>query len=428
MRFSGVAIVSLALLSACAEEPSTDRDLALALAAERSQNHPEVLRQQAERIVGKPFTIGNKVELLRNGTATFNAMKAAISSARQRIDIESYIFDGDEGNAFADLLLQKSMAGVNVNLIYDAWGSRDTPKKLFDRMKNGGVHTVAFRPLNTRSLVDFSINSRDHRKLLLVDNRITIVGGINIASDYRRAPLRHELPVTDDVDEDGMRDTDIRIEGPATAQFEDMFLQTWKSETSDPIANPPPSPLAGPGDTLALALAGAPDNHYSDLYRSLIVAIALAQSSIHLTQSYFIPTPSVQQALQNAARRGIDVKLVVPGVVDEPMAFLAGRAYYGELMKAGVQIYERQGVILHAKTIVIDGIWSTVGSSNLDWRSVIFNNEADAVIISRNFGSQMEQMFKDDLAASKKINLQEWKGQPWNNIFNEIARFMAVLL
>ena len=222
-----------------------------------------------------------------------------------------------------------------------------------------------------------------------------------------------------DPDKIPWRDTQVRIEGPAVAEFEKLFMETWKEQDGDPISAPPSTPSDKKG-TLAVQVAdGTPVLDRYSIYRSLIVSITLAQKSVHLTTAFFVPTPDFVRTLKTAAERGVDVTLILPSFTDSDLALDAGRSFYEELMQSGIKIYERQGVILHAKTAVIDGIWSTVGSSNLDWRSVIFNNECNAVILGPEFGSKMEEMFQEDLAHSKYIDPKTWDDRDLDDLFHE---------
>uniref|UniRef100_UPI0005C16416 phospholipase D-like domain-containing protein n=1 Tax=Muricoccus aerilatus TaxID=452982 RepID=UPI0005C16416 len=177
------------------------------------------------------------------------------------------------------------------------------------------------------------------------------------------------------------------------------------------------------------AIDGAPDSDQPLIYRTLLATIALAQKSIHLTTGYFVPTPDLARALTDAARRGVDVQIVVPGQSDSSVAIAAGRAAYGDLLEAGVRIHERQGKILHAKTAVVDGAWSAIGSSNLDWRSAVWNNEINAIILGREFGERMEALFRQDVAASRAVDLVAWRRRGLDQRLQELqAKLVETLL
>ncbi|RYY16178.1 MAG: cardiolipin synthase B, partial [Alphaproteobacteria bacterium] len=263
---------------------------------------------------------------------------------------------------------------------------------------------LEYNPIRPNGRVPIDPNRRDHRKLLCVDGRVCITGGVNISKVYQNAPA----PRGTDPDDQAWRDTDVRIEGPVTAQFERLYADTWRDQHGRPLPPAPPPPVVPVGDLLVQAIDGAPEDGQPLIYRTLLASIALSQRSVHLTTGFFVPTPDMLHALEAAARRGVDVQLMVPGQSDSTMSLWAGRSNYGDLLDAGVQIHELQGRILHAKTAVIDGAWSAVGSANLDWRSAIWNNEIDAVILGENFGRQMEALFNADRQRSHTIDRTAW--------------------
>lgn len=316
-----------------------------------------------------------------------------------------------------------------MNLVYDGWGAASTPAALFDRLRAGAVRVLEFNPLTPNGRVPVDVNRRDHRKLLCVDGRLAITGGVNISKVYQNtAGAEAGSP-----DDEAWRDTDVRIEGPVVAQFERYFLQTWRGQHGPALADPPAAPRAGPkagpGGIEVLAIDGAPDNGQPLIYRTMLATIALARRSVHLTTGFFVPTPDLVDALQAAARRGVDVQVIVPGRSTSGAALAGGRATYGALLEAGVGVHEYQGRILHAKTAVVDGAFSAVGSSNLDWRSTVWNNEIDAVILGEGFGGRMEAMFAADVAASRTIGLAAWRRRGLGERLREMeARLVRRLL
>ncbi len=422
-----LVLLAAILLSACvsAPIPGVSPDLLQAKAGADPARSLDLMRQQGERFAGLPFLGGNRVELLKDGPATFAALQEAIRSARTRIDMESYEFDEQAGGEFSDTLLAAASRGVEVNLIYDAWVAAGTPAALFDRLRAGGVRVLEFNPLRPNERVPVELNKRDHRKLLCVDGRVAITGGVNISAVYRNTPK----PQGAAPDRQAWRDTDVRIEGPVVAQFERYFMETWRQQRGPAIADPPPTPATQVGTTVVQAIDGAPDSEQPLIYRTLLASITLSQRSVHLTTGFFVPTPDLAQALISAARRGVDVQLVVPGQSDSGAAVAAGRAGYGKLLEAGVKIHERQGRILHAKTAVVDGAWSAVGSSNLDWRSTVWNNEIDAIILGTEFGDAMEAMFDGDVKASQIVTLDAWRRRGLGERVQEIrAKLVETLL
>lgn len=406
MRSAILGVAAAAALAGCAIPPAVEHDIARA--RQSADALGAVDPRQYEAIVHASFSDGNAVLLLENGPATYAAMTAMIEAGRQRIDMESYGFEGDEAVKFADLLLAKRAQGLAVNLIYDAWGSDDTAAALFRRLREGGVKVLEYHPIFPDD--PLRLNSRDHRKLLVVDAERVILGGINISQVYDNRRVRGAH--IDDANDMAWRDTDVRVDGPAAAQFERMFMATWSAQHGAAIAEPPPTPATPRGATRVMAVAGDPHTDEPLIYRTLLVAITLARSSIHLTTGFFAPTPALDRALKDAARRGIDVELVVSTHSTSTMTIDAGRADYASLLAAGIHIHERRDVVVHAKTAVIDGAWSTVGSSNLDWRSVVYNDESDALILGAEFGRQMEAMFREDVAASHTVDPQAWADRP----------------
>ena len=364
-----------------------------------------------QAVVDSPLVLDNKVTLLEDGPATYAAMFAAIRLAGDHINLESYIIEDDEiGQQFADLLLEQQARGVQINIIYDSFGGLNTPREFFERLRAGGIAVLEFNPFNPLSARgSWQPNHRDHRKLLVVDGLIAFVGGINISSVYSsgsviRRPQKATANVT------AWRDTHLQIEGPVVAELQKLFMETWTKQRGKPLAPKAYFPaLTARGKDIVRAIGSTPDDPYSQIYLTLISAIGNAEKQVHLTQAYFVPDPQLLKSLIDAAGRGVEVRLILPGQSDSDVTFYAGRAHYAELLRAGVNIHERRGAVLHSKTAIIDGVWSCVGSSNLDWRSFVDNDEVNAVILGREFAAQMIAMFAKDLAASETIELTDWE-------------------
>jgi len=304
---------------------------------------------------------------------------------------------------------------VQVNILYDSVGALNTPKAFFERLQQGGIEVLEFNPINPLTAKGpWRVNHRDHRKLLLVDGRIAFIGGINISSVYGSgSALKLKRARKATAGAEAWRDTDLQIEGPVVSEFQKLFLQTWEKQHGPELAAKNFFPLLKvQGQDIVRTIGSTPDDPFSLMYLTLISAIGNAEKQVHLTHAYFVPDPQLRQALVAAAGRGVDVKLILPSHSDSGLVFHAGRAHYNELLEGGVKLYERSGALLHAKTAVIDGVWSTVGSSNLDWRSFLDNDEIDAVVLGRAFARQMEAMFASDLQASQAIDLPGWKRRP----------------
>ena len=355
------------------------------------------------------------MHLLQDGPATYQAMYAAIMSARDHINMETYILDDDEvGQRFAQALIAKQGEGVQVNLIRDSVGTLGTPAPFFQQLTDSGVRVLEFNPINPLlSRKDWSLNQRDHRKLLIVDGRTAFLGGINISSVYSGGSFRFGSKAKPEAGADpslAWRDTDLQLQGPVVAEFQKLFLATWEKQKGAPLPEKnyfPPPEHAGPH--LVRAIGSSPDDAFSLIYATLLSAIGSAEVSVNITNAYFAPDPQLLDALEAAARRGVDVTLLLPSQTDSWLVFHAGRNYYDRLLRAGVNIHERHGVILHSKTALIDGVWATVGSTNLDWRSFLHNYELNAVVLGPDFGKQVQAMFDKDLAASDAITLEAWQ-------------------
>lgn len=381
-----------------------------------------VLEEQA---TGVPLIAGNRVQLLFDGPATMREMMAAARSATTSINLETYIFDQDPiGLQFADLLMEKQRQGVTVNIIYDSVGTIGTPQEFFDRMKAAGIRMIAFNPINpAKARGDWSINNRDHRKLMVVDGTVAFTGGINISADYANSSLFRSRRTPSNVDKSkvGWRDTHVKIEGPAVAALQWTFVNNWVRQEGGELPQRDYFPKLAPvGDKFVRVLATDPGSN-SEIYKSLMVAINEAKKSVHITSAYFVPDQQVVDALIAAAKRGVDVKLVLPGVSDHGLVMYAGQAFYEPLLAGGVKIFQLQVAVLHAKTAVIDEAWSTIGSANIDRRSFIHNYELNVVVIDPAFGRDMESAFNEDLRDSKEVTLEQWRDRPWADRIKEWA-------
>lgn len=394
---------------------SAKQNAAVVAELKRKAGDLDILDKQItleQEITGTPLSVGNKALLIEDGPATYKAMFSAIGRAKDHINVESYIIDDDEiGRQFADLLIERQAQGVQVNLIYDSIGSIGTPRAFFERLAQAGVNVLEFNPVNPLAAKKtWAPNHRDHRKLLVVDGRIAFMGGINISSVNSSGSSvggGSKRPV--DLSS-GWRDTDVQIEGPAVGELQKLFMQTWKKQQGAALAAKDYFPVIAPqGREIVRAIGSTPDDPFSLIYLTLISAITNAEKQVYITNAYFVPDPQLVKALLDAATRGVDVRLVLPGQSDSDPAFYAGRSHYSQLLHGGVKIYERHSALLHVKTAVIDGVWSCLGSANLDWRSALDNDEINAVILGREFAQQMQAAYARDIAASDAIELAAWE-------------------
>jgi cardiolipin synthase len=364
-------------------------------------------------ISDEPLTAGNAVRLLIDGPRTYEAMFAAIAAARDHVNLETYILEEDEiGKKFSDLLIWKADHGVQVNLIYDGIGALGTSGTFFDKLREHGINVCEFNPVNPAKGRLLALNNRDHRKLLVVDGAIGFTGGINISRVYSSAIFGKRRQAQRS---SSWRDTHIEVRGPVVRDFQRLFTTTWEQQECMPLAkrNYFP-PLKREGDTVVQTIASSPAGNGEGtqlnlIYLNLLSAISHAEHSIYITMAYFVPDRQTIDALKQAAQRKVDVKLLLPGFSDYWITFYAGRSSYDELLRAGVKIYERRDALLHAKTVVIDGVWSTVGSSNMDLRSFLHNNEVNAVVLGSDFARQMQEMFRADLKVAVPVDLAAWE-------------------
>lgn len=374
-----------------------------------------------QAIAGTPLTAGNATELLRDGEGTFAAVFEAIEGARHHINLEYYTLEdvSFKGRRLSDLLIAKRRAGVAVNIIYDSYGSSTTRGEFFTRLEEAGVNLLEFRPINPLEAAasGYSPNDRNHRKIMIVDGTVAVIGGVNLATYYQsRTPGSdepEEQPQAGDGRPDAWRDLSVRIEGPAVAQLQGLFLGHWRSEggpTLDQTGFFPDVPAAG-GEIVRI-IGSSPQQETSRYYVTLISAIRHAEERIWLATAYFVPTFEEKHELMNAAERGTDVRLILPAVSDAPQAVAVAHSHYADLLEAGVRIFELDHVILHSKAVTVDGVWSAIGSSNLDHRSVLFNDEVDAIMLGRKAAGSLERVFEEDQAQAKEIKLADWKKRP----------------
>lgn len=409
---------------------SSRQSQALIQKIEREAGPTDILERHVavvEEITGEPLVEGNRVTLLRNGPQTLEAMRHAMRAARDHIHLETFIIRDDEvGRSIADLLIKKRSEGVQVRMIHDSIGSLKTPQEFFQRLKDAGVAVFEFNPVEPGDQSeDWSLNNRDHRKILIVDGKIAFTGGINFYDVYAGSPSSANISggARGVHGELYWRDTHIQVEGPVVADFQRLFLAMW-NHRDEPVDTPADffPQLEDRGNALVRVISSLPDQPVPHIYATYLSAIVNARKSVHLTQAYFLPGDQMVASLTGSARRGVDVKIIVPGESDFWMPIAAGRYRYSELLEAGVKLYEMQGAVLHSKTAVVDGVWSTVGSSNLDSRSFLHDAEANAVILSRDFAAKMEEMFAEDMAASEEVLPEEWRQRP---LTDRLKQWMA---
>ena len=379
-----------------------------------------------QALSGDPLSTGNRVLLLEDGKQTYEAMLKAIRGARHHVHLETYIYEADEtGTLFADALIEKARAGVKVRVIYDAVGSIKTPKEFFKRMSDGGVELLEFNPIGKGGIDE--LNQRDHRKLTIVDGRVAFLGGINISDVYGASSGGSTRMRDEPVEQRPWRDLQSSVEGPAVNELQRVFLAQWARHRKEaPITDRAYYPTQPqPGSLLVRVMAGSPDEGVNELYAALISAVDNAEKEVRIINPYFVPHEDLRRALRDAARRGVDVTLILPAHSDSWITYYAGRSYYGELLDAGVKIYERRDRILHAKSATVDGVWTTIGSTNLDWRSLVYNDEINIVVMGPEFAGRMNAVLDRDMARSDVITRESWAKRPLDARAKEAAAKVA---
>jgi cardiolipin synthase len=379
----------------------------------------------AMRDIGAPPLItGNQVRLLIDGPSTYAAMFAAIDKAKKYVLVESFIFEeaasGDR--KLSALLEQAAKRGVYVAVLYDAVGSMTTDEVFLGGLKDAGIALCAFNPLNPLDERFSGVNHRDHRKIVVVDGELAFAGGVNFSQAYhiaskqaRRRGLSQQNAL-----HQGWRDTHIAIQGTAARQLDDLFRTTWSDAECKEPAAPAAAPAVEFGSTLVQIVPSTPDDETNDIYATLLSVLTYAQRSVDVTMAYFVPDDALEKAFMDAAKRGVTVRIILPSYSDFSGVFYAGRAHYDELLESGVKLYELKNAFLHSKSIVVDGVWSSIGSTNFDWRSFVHNNEISVCVIGEDFAGQMSRMFDTDLGDSKEITLAVWKKRGFRERFKEM--------
>jgi cardiolipin synthase len=379
-----------------------------------------------EAVAETPLVAGNATRLLIDGRETFAAMFAAMRGARDSINLEYYILEDVESDGLhlSDLLIAKRQQRVAVNILYDSYGSKATPPDFLRRLRDAGAQLVEFNPLNP-----VTFNFRDHRKILVVDGGKAIVGGINLSTSYQSSgPSAAGSGGAGGKTAPYWRDTDLEIQGPVVAQLQALFFEHWEQQKGPALEHARYFPeIPSAGREVVRIVGSTPDKAVPRFYVTLLSAIRNAEKNVWLSAAYFVPTDQEEDDLAAAARRGIDVRLLLPSDSDSKMALAVGRSHYGNLLEAGVKIYEVQNEVLHSKTASIDGVWTAVGSSNFDPRSVVFNDEVDAIVLGSATADAFERMFRRDLAQAKPVSLEQWRRRPLGQRLMELFEVTSFL-
>ena len=377
------------------------------------------LIEPIERIFKHRFSFATHVQLLWKGKESFRTIFDAVSRAEKFVCLQFYIFRNDEtGTALSQLLKQKSREGVKVYILYDHFGSLGTPRSFWKDMKKVGIEIRASHPFKWTA--PFNYVHRDHRKLIVIDSKRAFTGGLNIANEYSGFHLRRRSR--------GWRDTGILVEGPIVNELLDTFKKSWTTWSGGRIlleeAGEKPLEKITRDSIPALPIFVYSIRGRKRMRNLLRYSIDHAQNSILLTTAYFIPSRRLVERLEEAVARGVKVRLLVPGKSDVPAASYAGRAFFSRLLKAGIEIHTYLGEMLHAKTYLFDVYWNIIGSTNLDYQSLIYNDEGNIGILDLFFASKMAGIFEEDLRNSSRIDQRTWHNRPFLDKFKE--HFFAI--
>jgi cardiolipin synthase len=365
-----------------------------------------------EAVTAAPIVGGNSVDLLLNGEQIFPAMLEAIRSAGRTITYAQYVWEeGPVSRDLAEAFAERCRAGVGVNVLLDGFGALGAPREHLEVMRGAGCHVAFFRPL-TREIFNRA-NHRNHRRILVVDGRVGFTGGSGAGRRWMgNGRVEHHW-----------RDTDLRLEGPIVESLQGAFVENWIETTGIVLGGEPyfPRPAQPKGQVYAQVIRSSPGGGSFAMYTTFLLALASARRSIYITNPYFVLDRPMQNALLQAKARGARVAILVPGPIDHNLVRQASRGQFGRLLRAGVEIFEYRAGLLHAKTMAIDGVWATVGSTNLDNRSFALNDELNVVLYNRGVAQRLEAIFNDDLAHAEKVDYRAWRARGF------AARFLEFL-
>ena len=357
-----------------------------------------------EAVTGAPVAPGNRIDTLVNGDRIFPVLLDTIRSAERTVNLLTYIYwAGEIAQEVAGTLCERAKAGVECNVLLDAIGASRVDRKMVDRMKDAGVRAEFFRPV--RHIALGRVNHRTHRKVLVVDGRIGMTGGVGIADQW----------TGDAQDPDHWRDTHFRVEGPIVNGLHAAFAENWLETTGEYLAGDRWLPAVPPfEDGVPMQVVRSTAGHgATDVETLFFLALRSARTSIRLTSAYFVPRPAFIEELARAARRGVSTQVLVPGPhADKRLVRVAGHTCYRTLLEAGVRIFEYQPTMMHAKALVVDHAWSAVGSVNYDARSFELNDEVVLCVQGSEFACGLDAVFAEDLSRSREIDLEEWCRRP----------------
>ncbi|HEU5194489.1 MAG TPA: phospholipase D-like domain-containing protein [Methylomirabilota bacterium] len=361
---------------------------------------------------GAPIVGGNSVEILLNGEQIFPALVESMRAARRTITYAQYVYeDGPVSRDIAEALAERCRAGVGVSLLLDSFGSLNMPSEYVEMMRASGCHVTWFRPLSPFAIRRY--NNRNHRRVVVIDGRVGFTGGSGVSRKWMGNGRVAEH----------WRDTDVRVEGPAVEYLQAAFAENWLEATGMVLGGDAyfPRPIQTRGDVYVQVVRSTTGGATTAMYTTLLLALSSARRSVYVTNPYFVLDPQMTAALLETVGRGVKVVVLVPGAIDHNIVRQASRAQFGRMLQAGIEIYEYASALLHAKTMVIDGVWATIGSTNLDNRSLALDEELNVIVYDRTVAGQMERVFLDDLRHSRQVTYETWNKRGF------AAKFLEVL-
>jgi cardiolipin synthase A/B len=401
-RALGVTLLASLSLSLPACAPS---DIQYKIDSIYSVDDPQFQRTMGN-LLGPPIIPGNRIDTLVNGDEIFPAMLAAIGSAKHTITMETFVYwSGDIGKAFTDALTDKAAAGVRVHVLIDAVGSTNIDPDYISQMRKAGAEVILYHALHWFDLGSAKkINFRTHRKLLIVDGTVGFTGGVGIADEW----------MGNAQDKDHWRDSHYRVQGPVVAQLQAAFLDNWMESTGEVLHGPDYFPqIQDAGPEFAQMFKSSSQGGSESMHLMFLLSIAAARTSILFSTPYFVLDELTTKQILDARARGVRVVIIVPGKhIDMELVRDASRAGWGDLLKSGVEIYEYQPTMYHTKLMVVDGFWTSIGSSNLDNRSFKLNAEANLNVLDGPFAARQSEIFWNDVERSKRITYEMWRSRP----------------
>jgi cardiolipin synthase A/B len=408
-----VALVLVALGTVVFLSFSTEKQIRRPVESPYAIDDPQFARSMSV-LLGPPLLDGNQVDTLLNGDQIFPAMLGAIRSAQRTITFETYIYwSGEVGKAFADALSERARAGVKVHILIDWVGSQKMEEAYLRQMTEAGAQIHKYHPPRWYNLN--RLNNRTHRKILVVDGRVGFTGGVGIADEWSGNAQ----------DENHWRDTHFRVSGPAVAQMQAAFADNW-TKVSGVVLHGEAyfPPLASAGPQPAQMFMSSPQGGAESMHLMYLLSIASARRTVDLAMAYFVPDELATDALVSALKRGVRVRIIVPGKkTDVALVRSAGRATWGPFLQAGAEIYEYQPTMYHSKVLVVDGQWVSVGSTNFDTRSFKLNDEANLNVLDRAFAERQVADFENDLKRARRVTYEEWTSRPWKEKLQD--RFLS---